>query len=178
MTLILLYISFASILGDTMDFNFGYTDNTDDWTVVNDNVMGGISRGKLEFTENTALFSGKLSLENNGGFASIRSPYGEYDIAEYESIEIKCRGYGGEFDVVLTDQQPYYLPRYKGKFIPKEEWQIFKWPLRELKGYRLGQATGQTISDEILRQIIRFGVIKSDKNTSAFELEIDYIRIY
>ena len=40
-----------------------------DWKVINDGVMGGLSKGNLEFTErNTMKFSGSLSLKNNGGF--------------------------------------------------------------------------------------------------------------
>ncbi|MHC4835566.1 MAG: CIA30 family protein, partial [Planctomycetota bacterium] len=41
------------------------------WLSVNDNVMGGISEGQFRITDDKTLeFSGSLSLENNGGFAS------------------------------------------------------------------------------------------------------------
>ena len=40
------------------------------WNIVNDDVMGGISRSSLSMNdENNLIFSGYLSLENNGGFA-------------------------------------------------------------------------------------------------------------
>ena len=39
-------------------------------TIVNDNVMGGISQG--EWDDTTSTFSGIASLANNGGFASVR----------------------------------------------------------------------------------------------------------
>ena len=43
------------------------------WNIVNDDVMGGISRSSLSMNdENNLIFSGYLSLENNGGFASSR----------------------------------------------------------------------------------------------------------
>ncbi len=43
------------------------------WKVVTDNVMGGLSTGAIGHASgNTALFSGAVSLENNGGFASMR----------------------------------------------------------------------------------------------------------
>lgn len=36
--------------------------------------MGGISKGGFNLTnEATLLFTGKLSLDNNGGFASVRT---------------------------------------------------------------------------------------------------------
>ena len=45
---------------------------TTEWRVVNDGVMGGLSSSTMSATEvGTGVFSGRLSLENNGGFASI-----------------------------------------------------------------------------------------------------------
>ena len=47
---------------------------TRQWLSVNDNVMGGVSDGSFRFTDDKTLeFSGNLSLENRGGFASIRT---------------------------------------------------------------------------------------------------------
>ena len=45
----------------------------ENWSIVNDDVMGGISKSNLSMNgENNLIFSGYLSLENNGGFASSR----------------------------------------------------------------------------------------------------------
>ena len=46
------------------------------WMVVNDGVMGGVSRSTIRRGDDvgTAVFEGTLSLENNGGFASVRTP--------------------------------------------------------------------------------------------------------
>ncbi len=45
-----------------------------EWYVVNDDVMGGISRSEISRTERKSLqFTGDLSLERNGGFASVRT---------------------------------------------------------------------------------------------------------
>ncbi|MHA0289861.1 CIA30 family protein [Mycobacterium sp. C3-094] len=46
------------------------------WTTVNDPVMGGKSTSRVAFSGGGLEFSGTLSLENNGGFASARSPQG------------------------------------------------------------------------------------------------------
>lgn len=44
------------------------------WRVVDDGVMGGLSKGKVQISkEGIMTFSGKLSLENNGGFSSLRT---------------------------------------------------------------------------------------------------------
>ncbi|MCZ8380240.1 CIA30 family protein [Mycobacterium sp. CPCC 205372] len=45
------------------------------WTTVNDPVMGGMSTSRITFGDDGGLvFSGEISLANEGGFASARSP--------------------------------------------------------------------------------------------------------
>ena len=45
----------------------------DKWRIVNDGVMGGISKSNIYLNEvSNIIFAGNVSLENNGGFASIR----------------------------------------------------------------------------------------------------------
>jgi hypothetical protein len=55
-------------------FTFTSPDSATDWSVVNDTVMGGVSSGQLVVDNGALVFSGELSLDNNGGFASVRSP--------------------------------------------------------------------------------------------------------
>jgi hypothetical protein len=55
-------------------FEFADAVDADGWRVVNDTVMGGVSTGELAWVDGELVFTGELSLENNGGFASIRSP--------------------------------------------------------------------------------------------------------
>ena len=58
-----------SLAGDLLD-----TENMN-WTIVNDDVMGGQSKSRIYWLEEESVirFEGVLSLKNNGGFASIRS---------------------------------------------------------------------------------------------------------
>lgn len=44
------------------------------WRTVNDPVMGGRSTSAITFGDGSLVFSGTISLENNGGFASARGP--------------------------------------------------------------------------------------------------------
>ena len=55
-------------------FEFSSPDSATGWNVVNDTVMGGVSSGRLVVDDGILVFSGELSLDNNGGFASVRSP--------------------------------------------------------------------------------------------------------
>ncbi|MGB0935928.1 MAG: CIA30 family protein [Colwellia sp.] len=44
------------------------------WFVTNDNVMGGKSLGGINFKGASTVFSGEISLDNNGGFSSVFRP--------------------------------------------------------------------------------------------------------
>lgn len=55
-------------------FDFTGADVAKEWQTVNDGVMGGVSQGKFKIIDKKTLeFFGTLSLENNGGFASVRT---------------------------------------------------------------------------------------------------------
>jgi hypothetical protein len=70
------------------------------WSVVNDGVMGGRSSSDIEPTgEGTALFSGHLSLENNGGFASVRTSFSSLDLSPYTGVTLRVRGDGRPYQL-------------------------------------------------------------------------------
>ncbi len=63
------------------------------WRIVNDGVMGGLSSSKaIVNDDNKIIFSGNVSLENNGGFASLRSPVKDYNFEKFSGLEIKIKG--------------------------------------------------------------------------------------
>ena len=58
-----------------------------DWFVVNDDVMGGVSSSTMQVTqEGTGVFAGRLSLANNGGFASVRTAMAPNDLADFAGL--------------------------------------------------------------------------------------------
>jgi len=48
--------------------------SVDGWSTQNDTVMGGVSSGSVGWSAGAMIFSGDLSLANNGGFTSAVSP--------------------------------------------------------------------------------------------------------
>ena len=76
LTLLLFGTTSASMAGNGQRtlFDFSKPDAAQAWQPVNDGVMGGVSDGRFKITDQgTMEFLGTLSLENNGGFASVRS---------------------------------------------------------------------------------------------------------
>ena len=72
------------------------------WMVVNDDVMGGVSSGQLSSVdEGLVHFEGEISLENNGGFASIRSKPAELDFHQATEVRVRVRGDGRTWNLNL-----------------------------------------------------------------------------
>lgn len=157
---------------ERLQFEFNQDQN---WQVILDNVMGGRSQGEVSYQQGIMRFSGKLSLENNGGFASIRSPYGSHDFANFSQAIIRYRGTGGEFAIVLEDAEPFYEPKYRYTLKLNEDWQEVRIPLADFRAYRLGRPLGYAFRPKN-KSILRIGLIKADKNTRPFTIEVDYLR--
>lgn len=83
-------------------FNFDSPAIEKTWVTVNDNVMGGVSDGNFKITKEKALFFyGNLSLENNGGFASVRSIPTKLALKKNDSISFQAKGDGREYTINL-----------------------------------------------------------------------------
>ena len=87
------------------------------WTTVNDPVMGGMSTSEVTFGDGGLVFSGNISLENNGGFASARGPQ-DPDIGRKAtgatSLRVRALGDGKTYVLkVGTAGQPWsYIQRF------------------------------------------------------------------
>ncbi|MDZ7756764.1 CIA30 family protein [Rhodohalobacter sp.] len=84
------------------------------WRIVNDSVMGGISRSTLQLHEDGyAVFSGTVSLENNGGFASIRTrAQTPVDLSGFDGLSVHVLGDGKTYSLRLRTVKNGRLTRY------------------------------------------------------------------
>lgn len=90
------------------DFKNPTQDLRDTWGVVNDGVMGGVSESTIQLVDNTALFAGKVSTANSGGFASVRTRNFDtpLNLAGYTGIEMRVRGDGKRYKFFIrTDSR-------------------------------------------------------------------------
>ena len=87
--------------------DFGTLENTDDWLNVNDSVMGGLSKSKFSLGDNnTAVFSGNVTLENYGGFASTRTKAMQFQLDGFKEILIRVKGDGKKYQYrIRTDDR-------------------------------------------------------------------------
>ena len=85
------------------------------WSAVNDNVMGGVSSGRMPVPAPHLLFPGELSLQNNGGFASVRRRVSE-DMAGSIGIRLTVKGDGRKYQFRLRMDNRFDGVTYKAGF--------------------------------------------------------------
>jgi hypothetical protein len=175
MKYVLLIFLFTSM--PSLTFDFGTTcDSCDDWFVVLDGVMGGRSQGDVSMTESSIIFKGKVSLENNGGFASLRTSYGDFDLSSYKMVSVRYRSTGQDFGLTLNKYRQFWRPNYKVNLpITDGAWKTMSLQLEDFKTYRLGEEIPGNPSKEDLKEIIRLGLISNTKAATTFEIEVDSI---
>lgn len=139
--------------------------------------MGGRSSGKVSYSENTMVFTGSVSFENNGGFASVRSEQQAMDLSSFETVTIRYKSTGQSLSLNFNYYRQWWYPNYKAQLPSTEgEWKTITFPLKDLEEYRVGRPTGDQISPKQLQRIIRLGFMTADKKEGAFEAEVDFVR--
>lgn len=149
-----------------------------EWRIVDDGVMGGLSKGRVSFTdEGTMRFEGTLSLENNGGFSSVRTGTIALDLGKASGLKLRVRGDGRTYQLRLSTDA-----RYRGMEVSfraefptvADEWTEVMIPFTAFTGgWR-----GRDLPDQTLdpAKIARLGLLLGDKKPGPFSLEVDWIR--
>ncbi|MDX9755049.1 MAG: CIA30 family protein [bacterium] len=158
-------------------FDFVKNEEVQTWATINDTVMGGVSQSVFVWDgQSRAEFKGDVSLENNGGFASVRSPVADYDLSGFDGLLLRVRGDGKQYKVSVRMDRRFEGVAYQAPFKTKAgEW-IEVWvPWENLKP----QFRGRAVPDvPVLNPaaITQFGLLVSDKQEGAFALAIDWIK--
>ena len=157
-------------------FDFDTGSDAQQWVSVNDNVMGGRSEGAFRVREQGILeFYGNLSLENRGGFASIRTRKADLDLSNADTLVLRVRGDGRTYYFSLyvpTNRMAY---SYRAKFDTEAgRWQEIRLPLRTFQATWFGRSLPN--SPEIDGADIRsLGFTLADKKAGPFKLDVDWI---
>jgi len=148
------------------------------WQAVNDGVMGGVSQGRFRITDATTLeFSGNLSLENNGGFASVRTRPTTLDIAAGDTLVVRVKGDGREYLVNIYTKSRRMAFSYRVELPTLAgEWQEIHLPLDRFEPTSFGRVVaGMGPVDPA--QINGVGFMLSDKKPGPFRLEVESMRV-
>jgi transforming growth factor-beta-induced protein len=150
------------------------------WRVVDDSVMGGRSKGNIKVSEDGILnFSGRLSLENRGGFSSLRSGDLKLDLSGSNGLVARVKGDGRTYkmrfntDARFRSRAVSFSADFKTK---KDEWIEVKVPFDRFSGSFRGMSLRKETFDP--GKITRIGLLLGDKKAGPFELQVDWIRTY
>ncbi len=159
-------------------FDFTEADAAKEWQTVNDGVMGGVSEGRFKITdEKTMEFFGRLSLENNGGFASVRTKAKKLGFEIGDTVVAKVRGDGREYMLNLYPNQQRVAYSYRATVqTKKDEWIEVKVPLDKFEATSFGRVVQDagTVKPE---EINALGFMLGDKKAGSFKMEIEWIKV-
>jgi monofunctional biosynthetic peptidoglycan transglycosylase len=139
--------------------------------------MGGVSDGRFKVSdEKTMLFFGTLSLENNGGFASVRSRPAIVNLKRGDSIAARVRGDGRKYTFNL------YVPRGSGGYsfrssfkTEQDDWVEVSFPVDKFVAtYRGREFPDQKLDPTKVNSV---GFLLGDKKAGPFKLEIEWIKV-
>jgi NADH dehydrogenase [ubiquinone] 1 alpha subcomplex assembly factor 1 len=157
----------------TLLFDFTGPSAANAWRAIDDRVMGGVSRSTLRHDPaGHAVFEGTVSLERNGGFASVRSSPGERGQIGATACLIELRGDNKQFKLSLLTDDGFDSLNYQASFAPKgTDWQTLHLPLADFRAsFRGREVTGaQPLDPARIRQV---GLMIAARQAGAFALDI------
>jgi len=174
--LIVFLISLFMTQSKPYTIDFGKDKKGKKWQVINDGVMGGLSEGNAKLTENSILFKGEVSLDNNGGFSSLRRVFSSKDLSAFDEVKIRYKSSGISLAFTIAVSQRWYVPNYKMSLpSTSSEWKTATMKLTDFRKHYIGKPMNETLKKEVLSDIVRIGFITDEKKYGDFEFEIDYI---
>ena len=143
------------------------------WGVVNDDVMGGRSRGDFEIGAESLIFFGATNTDG-GGFASIRSLLINPIPSESKRIKLLVKGDGRIYTVVLRERRSKvsFWATFDSK---NSSWQEVSLPLVLFRPNWRGRRLDHRPVDP--SAITEIGVMIYDGQDGRFTLELKKIEI-
>lgn len=166
---------FISILNTMVIFDFSENSSLENWYTINDNVMGGVSRSEISINEEgNAVFKGSVSLENNGGFCSVRYDFEETPVTDFEKITFRIKGDGKRYQFrIRANRDDYYS--YITYFETSGNWETIEIPLRKM--YPVFRGRKLEMPDFSNDTIEEIAFLIGNKKEETFRLEIDKIEL-
>jgi hypothetical protein len=156
---------------------YDFTKDSDNrsWYIVDDVVMGGRSNGNFYTnSEGHGVFEGFVSLENNGGFSSLRHGLDKLNVDKFQYFVLRIKGDGKMYQFrTKSSQEDYYS--YIAHFRTTGKWQTVELPFNEMypsfRGRKLDLPNypGKTIEEIVF--------LIANKKEEHFKLEIESINL-
>jgi len=115
------------------------------WQYVSDQVMGGVSVGKVTLEQDGEMYyarlTGNVSIRNNGGFIQLRSGISfansEKEGKNLQGVRLNVRGNGETYDIhIITNDRAYYGDYYSATFKADSDWKMIDLPFNTFERKR------------------------------------------
>jgi hypothetical protein len=154
-------------------FDFNKESTISEWEIVDDVVMGGRSNGDFRLNnKGHGEFSGVISLENNGGFSSVRYRFKKNDIANYSKFILKVKGDGKKYQFRVKSNQ-YDYHSYISTIQTDNTWQTIEILFSEMYPAFRGRELNMTNYPG--RKMEEVAFLIGNKKKESFNLQIDKI---
>jgi NADH dehydrogenase [ubiquinone] 1 alpha subcomplex assembly factor 1 len=160
-------------------FDFERPAGQETWYPVNDMVMGGHSVSEfVVLSGSVAVFMGTVSIENDGGFASVHSRPSRVDLSWATGLQVCFCGDGKRYKLRVRTDASWDGINYEAAFDTVDNgWHTETLPFAQfrptLRGRRVWDAPALDASS-----IYSFGILIADRQEGPFRLEIDWLRAY
>jgi monofunctional biosynthetic peptidoglycan transglycosylase len=144
--------------------------SADSWRSVNDGVMGGISSGGMVQSADGMSFQGSLSLENNGGFSSVRYLLTE-DFSDSTGIRITVKGDGRDYQFRIRQDERFDGISWRQEFSTDGSVQILELNYSDFTPVWRGREV-RDAGDIIPEKVRQIGFLIADKQPGEFSLSI------
>ena len=147
----------------------------DAWRPIHDTVMGGRSSGGGERTPVGMRFSGNMSLENNGGFASLRRSVPDDALSGASALAMRVRGDGSTYKIGLQTPTDRFEINWQAGFPTVDgEWTTVLLPFEAFTP----TWRGQLVRGSRALNLDRVGTMRlviGEKQDGPFELDVAWI---
>lgn len=147
------------------------------WQIVNDGVMGGKSNSQFQInSDGNAVFIGSVSLQNGGGFASVKNRE-PINLDGFQTVRLNVLGDGKKYSFRLQtgDSHNIHPWSYEHRFDTKKDlWMEINLPIQDFKATYRGTIPKNALPLNATA-IQSFGFLISDEQEGDFRLEIGSI---
>jgi NADH dehydrogenase [ubiquinone] 1 alpha subcomplex assembly factor 1 len=154
-------------------FDFNANSDISNWTIIDDVVMGGRSHGNFKINDyGNGEFYGTVSLENNGGFSSLRHRFSSMEVRGFKEVIIKVKGDGKKYQFRVKDNSAN-SHSFIASFETNGGWQTIHIQLSEMyPAFRGRELSIGNFSSESIEEI---AFLIGNKTVENFKLEIDTV---
>ncbi len=162
----------SSALAEEMAL-YDFADGAGGWEVEDDVVMGGKSRGQFAVShDGIGIFSGDVSLENNGGFSSVQYNFDPLDVSARRTFCLRVRGDGRNYRFII-EGEPGARHYYEAEFSTSGDWETVEIPFGSLKPTWRGERLDLPVFPGKTLTQLRFMI--ANARAESFRMEVERI---